>query len=86
MISQREFIDKLHQIIFLNVYFNIKFYSRSDNIKWVKKNKEKYGKIENIFLRRWVWISVRCSHIFLQVLKLPINSYFYPSKRIILSR
>ena len=61
-------------------YQSIFLSDRSDNIKSVKKNKAKYGRIKNIFLRRWVWISVRCSHIFLKVLKLFINHYFFPSK------
>ena len=37
------------------------------------------------FLRRWDWISVESSHIFLKVLKLHINRYFDPHYRIILS-
>ena len=60
--------------------------ARSNNIKMLKRNKEKYGKLENIFLRLWVWISVGSSHIFLKVLNLPINLYFCPPVRIILSR
>ena len=60
--------------------------SQSDNIESVKKRKEIYGKIENIFFRRRVWISVGSSHIFLKALKLPINPYFCRPNRIILSR
>ena len=57
----------------LEITYQSRFLSaRSDNIKLIKKN-EKYGKVENMFLRRWLWISVRCSHIFLKVLKLPIS-------------
>ena len=65
--------------------------NRSDNIKTVKKNKEKYGKIKNNFL----WDFIFCfgfgyrskkSYIFLKVLKLPINLYICPPDRIILRR
>ena len=59
---------------------------KSDNIKPVKKNKEKSGKIENIFFCRRVWLSVGCKHIFLKYLKLPIYLYFCGPDRVILSR
>ena len=48
------------------VTFFLKVLKLPINIKSVEKNKEKYGQIENIFLRRWVWISVR-SHITLNI-------------------
>ena len=60
--------------------------ARSDNTKSVKKNKQKYRNIENIFLRRWVCILVGSSYIFLKVLKFSINPYLGPRDRLILWR
>ena len=41
--------------------------------------------MEILFFRRRVWVSVGSSHIFLKVLKLPINPYFCESNRIMLT-
>ena len=38
--------------------------AQSDDIKSIIKNKEKYGKIENNFFRRWIWISIRSKPVF----------------------
>ena len=67
-------------------YLSIFLSARSDNIKPVKKNKEKCGKIENIFLRRWVYMSVKTSHVFLKDLKLPVYPYFCRPDRTIWNR
>ena len=82
--SYHVYLCKVDQVNF--EVLQVQFYSWSDNIKYLKNKKEKYGKIEIFVSCRHVWISVGSSYIFLKVLKLPINSYFCPPDRIILSR
>ena len=77
---------KLHFLKGLEITYQSIFLSiRSDNVKSVKKNKEKYEKIQIFVFCRHVWISVESCQIFLKVLKLTIHSYFCPPDRIILS-
>ena len=66
-------------------YQSIFLFARSHNTMSVKKNIEKYRKIEIFVFCRRLWISVESSQILLKVLKLPINAYFCPPDRIILS-
>ena len=50
------------------------------------KKKEKSGKIQDMFLRRLVYMSVKSSHVFLKILKLPIYLYFCRLGRTFLNR
>ena len=67
----------------LKLPINSFFWARSGNIKSVKKNKEKYGKIKIFFFLPRVSISVGCKHVFLKDLKLPINPYFCRTEKVI---
>ena len=71
------------EITYLFIFLSAQ--SNNINIKSVKKNNEKYGKIKKIFFRRCVCISVGCKHILLKDLKLPIYPYFCWPNRTILS-